>query len=773
MSTVAVQSNAMEKPKKTKSRTGCRMCKTKRLKCDESKPACNQCVRRGRLCPGYKREIKWSTISTLTGKTRPPAERAQNANVEVIPPPPQNDAASGLPNQPEVELADGQNYMLDTSDATYTNINDLLDGLARNADAWGDAACQTLQQDPVSVEDNVSTLLEPEDEWPEWNGDSDLFNASVDGMDQIDTLSTDVANLPTIFECSPPEQADHSALIHARKASVATFPSPNPVDLPTTLIEYWFTHVCSMWCAFDSPQNWYRNLAGDTWHSSEPVYYALQAMSASVLVDSLPHIKQCLPTLTMQAAQAIQRAVDTNTSPKGDHTKPLPADLLLAVMGMGTSICWADPRQLGFWFLDKARGLLKQYGDDSEMSLDAPGRQTIEYFRQALIYWEMLANVVTKDYQNILRARRSKFKKRIRRAMSMEGPDARRRIKSASTEPGIPPRATDEPWPHPWTGVSGDIQQTFGLVMGLCQNRCVARTSEANLTADNLCDALCDIELAHDLEKELLAFNFNDQPVRISTGETGDPNAPLSHLVDTAEAYRLASLLHLYLAFSDLAVKFVRGSTSPSPGEEETTSWVHVPATMQRDHALMTLTLQLVDVLKRVPSDSGARCIQPILLISAAAGLRFDIPASTPNTSKAPSNPIHARGTLINQSAFSSDQNISTSSNTNSNANSFSLSANNNNTGSHLPDLTNPLDANICSPAPPQLTSLTLEVSSARRFIVNRLGALQQSLPPRPIGVALALVRAIWFNYDSADERLRNLHWMNTMVNSGLQTLFG
>lgn len=663
--------------------------------------------------------------------------------------------------------------MLDTSDATYTDINDILDGLARNADSWGDAACQTLQQDPVNVEEDVSTLLEPETEWPEWNGDSDLFVPPADDIDQIDTLgnmSTDLATLPTVFENSPSKQVDQSALIHARRVSIATFPSQNPVDLPTTLIEYWFTHVCSMWCAFDSPQNWYRNLAGDTWHSSEPVYYALQAMSASVLVDSLPHIKQSLPTLTTQAAQAIQRAVEANSTPNGDHATPLPADLLLAVMGMGTSICWADPRQLGFWFLDKARGLLKQYGDDSELSLDAPGRQTIEYFRQALIYWEMLANVVTKDYQNILRSRRSKFKKRIRRAMSMDEPDSRRRIKSASIGPGKIPRATDEPLPHPWTGVSGDIQQTFGLVMGLCQNRCVARNSDANLSADNLCDALCDIELAHDLEKELLSFNFSaDKPdIRVSTNETGDPNAPLSHLVDTAEAYRLASLLHLYLAFSDLAVKFVRGSTSNSSEEEDAPSWVHVPATMQRDHALITLTLQLVEVLKRVPADSGARCIQPILLISAAAGLKFDVPAYSSNTSTPQSNPIHARGTIINQTAFSTEPNPPSTSTTTTNPIIPTPHPN-------LLSPTNPLDANIASlsPSPPALTSLTLEVSSARRFIINRLGALQQSLPPRPIGVALALVRAVWFNYDSADERLRNLHWMNTMVNSGLQTLFG
>lgn len=641
--------------------------------------------------------------------------------------------------------------MLDTSDTTYTDINDLLDGLSRNADAWEDAAFQTLQQDPVNVVEDALNLLESEPEWPEWEDASNIFNPG-----QTDTLgdtSTDLSTLPAVFDSSPPKQADYSALISARRASMTTFPSQNPVDLPTTLIEYWFTHVCSMWCAFDSPQNWYRNLAGDTWHSSEPVYYALQAMSASVLVDSLPHIKQALPGLTTQAAQAIQRAVDANAIPDGGHAKPLPADLLLAVMGMGTSICWADPRQLGFWFLDKARGLLKQYGEDSEMSLDAPGRQTIEYFRQALIYWEMLANVVTKDYQNILQSRRSKFKKRIRQAMSMDEPESGRRIKSASIGPGKVPQATDEPLPHPWTGVSGDIQQTFGLVMGLCQNRCVsADSSNASLTADNLCNALCDIELAHDLERELLSFNFNtDQPdIRLSSSETGDPNAPLSHLVDTAEAYRLASLLHLYLAFSDLAVKFVRGTSPGGEGEgaedggEKTTSWVQVPSTMQRDHALTTLTLQLVDVLKRVPADSGARCIQPILLISAAAGLKFDTPAhtsETPSSTNPNPNPIHAHGTLINRTAFASEQ---------------------------APNILFPSPT-----APPNLTTLTLDISTARRFIINRLGALQQSLPPRPIGVALALVRAVWFNYDSADARLRGRHWMRTMSESGLWTLFG
>ena len=297
--------------------------------------------------------------------------------------------------------------------------------------------------------------------------------------------------------------------------------------------------------------------------------------------------------------------------------------------------------------------------------------------------------------------------------------------------------------------------------MGLCQNRCVARNSDTNQSADSLCDALCDIELAHDLEKELLSFDFvGDQPEsKTCKNETGDPNAPLSHLVDTAEAYRIASLLHLYIAFSDLEVKDIRNSVSDLTDDNGVSSWTQPPANVNRDQALMTLTLRLVEVLKRIPADSGARCIQPILLISAAAGLRFDVPTQTAKSNRDGSaSSIHMSGTMINREALSGPLNSS----------SMLFDGN-----GQTPGFTDDFDGSSTCEEMPLLTSLTLEVSAARRFVINRLGALQQSLPPRPIGVALALVRAIWCNYDSADEKFNGQHWMATMVNSGLQTLFG
>lgn len=44
-----------------KSRSGCGECRKKRMKCDESKPTCKNCVYRKKICPGYVRNLKWST----------------------------------------------------------------------------------------------------------------------------------------------------------------------------------------------------------------------------------------------------------------------------------------------------------------------------------------------------------------------------------------------------------------------------------------------------------------------------------------------------------------------------------------------------------------------------------------------------------------------------------------------------------------------------------------------------------------------------------------
>lgn len=90
-----VQNNTIAKPKQSKSRngtfrnivltnsigecirmlirfaTGCVTCKAKRLKCDETKPTCQQCERRSVTCGGYKKDFKWRSFeeNSFSGKT--------------------------------------------------------------------------------------------------------------------------------------------------------------------------------------------------------------------------------------------------------------------------------------------------------------------------------------------------------------------------------------------------------------------------------------------------------------------------------------------------------------------------------------------------------------------------------------------------------------------------------------------------------------------------------------------------------------------------------
>ncbi|KAI9737883.1 MAG: hypothetical protein M1834_009253 [Cirrosporium novae-zelandiae] len=63
--------SAVQKPKQSKSRNGCVTCKTKRLKCDETKPTCQQCQKRKVACGGYKKDFKWRSFEEASFTNKP------------------------------------------------------------------------------------------------------------------------------------------------------------------------------------------------------------------------------------------------------------------------------------------------------------------------------------------------------------------------------------------------------------------------------------------------------------------------------------------------------------------------------------------------------------------------------------------------------------------------------------------------------------------------------------------------------------------------------
>jgi hypothetical protein len=49
---------------------GCVTCKARRVKCDETRPSCEQCARRRTTCDGYKIDVRWKQARTPTQSDR-------------------------------------------------------------------------------------------------------------------------------------------------------------------------------------------------------------------------------------------------------------------------------------------------------------------------------------------------------------------------------------------------------------------------------------------------------------------------------------------------------------------------------------------------------------------------------------------------------------------------------------------------------------------------------------------------------------------------------
>ncbi|KAH9875202.1 hypothetical protein J1614_004693 [Plenodomus biglobosus] len=71
------------KRKQSKSRNGCVTCKAKRLKCDESKPTCQQCKRRAVTCGGYKKDFKWRPFEEPNVPSKPPPKTHKDSALQV------------------------------------------------------------------------------------------------------------------------------------------------------------------------------------------------------------------------------------------------------------------------------------------------------------------------------------------------------------------------------------------------------------------------------------------------------------------------------------------------------------------------------------------------------------------------------------------------------------------------------------------------------------------------------------------------------------------
>ncbi|RDW93846.1 uncharacterized protein DSM5745_01168 [Aspergillus mulundensis] len=692
-----------------KSRNGCARCKSKRVKCGEEKPHCSRCVRLGVRCPGYIQTLRWvsNRPSAEDGGLEPATE---NDNHQFVPhfeiSPRKSDQSPHSQPQPYAESYFNTRRSPLASDSKLPDLDGLVDDDANALDGLWDLQqpgslpeladlCPASHTSPVSARDQAPNVSAMEfgspaslgsDPWAFFSLAAPAFQDQSRDFPGFDP-SNIVRNYP------PPSGAP------TRPAPRDFTSVPQPLNNPSwTLIEYYFKEVAALFSSYDSQMNPFRTTVSRLWGSSLAMCRTMQSMAAATLVNDFPQFGPMGKKMRNEAIEIISKETDMDDKS------------LLALLMLGQTASWHDPKDLGISYFNH----LRRHLDNASLAKAAnPTNRgnNYQFFEEALVYWEMLLSFVADD------------------AAVLPAPQT----PSSPTESLVLQRV-----PHPWTGIARDTQftvQEAGRLVRAERKRIRSRRFTSQI---DIANAQIALEKARELEERLLSLAH---PTEAEIVSPGDDETPVWHLLTMAEVYRCTGLLQLYRAFPDLLQRRLpvqhqshhSPTRQPHPQLQNTTpqaqdpftSWLNEPLhtnpspqtqppNLQSDNTyhdswLTEFALTTLSRLKSIPFESRTRCLQPLLLVASSSELRL------PST---PSDPM-------------------------------ALSANGNG---------------------PCISSHALEVSRTRRFILGRLTALQYVLPPKPISVCLELVSEVWRRMDGGDD---GVYWMDVMIEKGWETTMG
>lgn len=564
-------------PRPSKSRNGCHRCKTKHIKCDESKPSCQICIAQGAECPGYAKQLRWSDKHEVFADR--PKKRAKTIS----------EPASNAYR----DDANGASKSASPADGASSN------GLGSNIGLPADPEASDLSwsmTEPYGFEDLGHSFLVPDLVSPSWS-DVQAGNTFLAG-DIWGENSTDSAlDMSTIV--TPPETRTPKAPNGKRKAQVpadsnassrsagllSTFyrmavPGKVPGFSDQDLVSYYFDHVCAIYSCYDSEINPFRTWVLDQFGKDRTTSLTIQAMAGSHLANFYPHMAAMGIAKRSQAWKSLQHDLPSLRAGKSTADS-----VLLNLLLLGLSCSWNQSSGLGLQYLCIARSLVqaklqKECGPNDGFILDA------------LIYWEMLASFV--DPVPMLPFN------------GIKSPELR-----------LPPQPTQRT-PHSWTGLASEA------VYVLAEIGRILRRRDKNGLINKIDDEWTSI-----LETALFGIETPDVE---DVADYNDPKTSKSDLISVAEAYRCIGLIEIYRMNPRLLQSRVREGTmvdilshlplSDNTGYQD-----------ELDSMLATIAVHVIESIKAVNITSGACRLLPLILLMAGSQLRMP-DTETPNSEK-------------------------------------------------------------------------------------------------------------------------------------------
>ncbi|KAJ5954482.1 hypothetical protein N7501_008761 [Penicillium viridicatum] len=523
-----------------KSRGGCQRCKQRRRRCDEAKPSCQECTKRGHTCPGYqKQSLQWRHVFKGSEEPAPPVDSPDTRTTEL----------SGVNNLIQEEKDNPQIETQNIWDTAYPNLFDQLPDFDEPTDAW-------FYTDPGS---NGTALAKPDAE-----------------LDGLSILRQRLANI-----------------------SVPSF----LIQLPVMLVQYYFHTVCNQWSSFDCPLNPFRTIVGRLWSRNAAIYFAIQSMSAASLANDFPTMRAIGIQTQQQAIACLNNSVQEGSTQTKDD------EYFLALLMIGSTTGWHDASDLGLPYLRAAQDHLLRQERQCKNANSTLAKQH-PLFKQCLLWWNLLAAFVAEESPIL---------------------DVENSIENSDTDLSVY-LVDGQVLPHPWTG---SLRYSLGLFYRTARVVRAARTSHRRRPAD-LDPTLIDLssmaeefdlrQKAEQLEDTILftGFSFYCGPVDI-----GDTNTPPSHFLTLAEVYRCTALLQIYHVFPDILEERLQSnqtadSESPIPALFLLLFPIAVEwSSCSAEDTRHILALHIVSLLEQLPSTSGTKVMQPIVLACISSDLVF------------------------------------------------------------------------------------------------------------------------------------------------------
>lgn len=471
---------------------GCISCKARRVKCDETKPSCNQCTRRRLTCGGYRKDIKWRPVE-IDEPIR--AHRLQNHVKSPIEQPPTTEDFSWIRLGP----LDG------SEEATFQS------SLSSDLSAW-----------PLSDMVHFDFLAPSYDNSPPWDSFSSLLPVELTcrdtGPPAVNTSIEDMAESIGSIEVGSSQEDFYLNVDRFRQSSLSSPTGRQPTltlcqglyhgaDSPEGIAGLFHQQTCYILSIQDEPsKNPWSAVIWPLVKDSQALFHALAAMTCF-------HISKTKPRMRNQGlahAQCSTRALAADVS-----AGTIQIDVAVAAtLALGFAETWDYQRSsTGLYHIKGAKILLQQALSShvsSPDAMDPPSR--LKFLTNTWIYMDVMA-----------------------------------RLTSDSGSPPDPelPSLYDMQylWPtrlelDPLMGYAGTLFPLIGRVADLvAQIR--ARGSKRNSPAI--------VSQAITLRREAEGWT---SPINLE--QVDSPTSSMSDAIQTAEAYRWSTLLLLQEAVPEL-----------------------------------------------------------------------------------------------------------------------------------------------------------------------------------------------------------------------------